>query len=241
MTAATLAPADVLDQAADRLRAELLQLAGQLTGARLAELVGQLRKSARRASTAVRKAQPPPERPPAKRPVSLGAPAPNSRWAAGRLTRPVSPAGVTAILPATSSHDRGDTTVQQQPAQPPPPSGRWWNQPPPSRPPTPPLPPPAPRSRVPHAVTWPAVGVTVLALVVASTSRVIDYQTVILVGTLALLASIAGAVVSVMHRHTALVIVAAVAVVLAAVVLYIGIEAMGQYQDIMRDLRRGTS
>jgi len=78
----------------------------------------------------------------------------------------------------------------------------------------------------------------VLAVVVTSTARVVDYQAVILSGTLALLASIAGLVVSIRQRHTALAVVAGIAGALAVLVLISGLDAMGQYQDVVREFGR---
>jgi hypothetical protein len=75
-----------------------------------------------------------------------------------------------------------------------------------------------------------------LALIITMTARVIDYPIVIMCGAFTLLASSAGLVVSIRQRHTSLAVVAGIAGVMAVLVIIAGLDAMGQYQDVVREL-----
>lgn len=203
----------------------------------------------RRARGRVRRAERPAERkvvPGPAQPVRLGVirPAPirvvipPPRMFPPRARPPAGPTAVAPGAPApilvATATIGGDTMTQpQQPHE-----QRWWNEPPPPPPPGPPAQPTAASSRVPPILTWSAVALTVLALVVSSTARIIDYQMVIMFGAVALLASIAGTVVSARHRQKGLVAIAIVAGLLAVVALGVGFSAMSEYRQIIEDLGR---
>lgn len=93
------------------------------------------------------------------------------------------------------------------------------------------------RQPIHHWATWPAVTLAAIAVVIAETARVMDYQMILILGVISLPAAIAALVIAIRARHGWCIFFAAVAVLNSLYVLGMGFEAYDQYQDALDRLR----
>lgn len=93
---------------------------------------------------------------------------------------------------------------------------------------------PAPRKApLHHWFTWPAVALAAIAEIVTETSRVMDYQTVIIVGFIALLAGVAAMVFAIRARHAVCIVFCVLAVIVCMWDVGVGFNAMNEYQSVI--------